>query len=376
MLLSILIPTKNHADYIESAVKGFLSFDKKITRDAEIVIVDNSVEENTHLKNISSKNIFYDWESSDLSMIENFDRAIKLARGKYICIIGDDDFFLPSIFEVAKLLDFNSIDSAMAELSPYYWPGVHTHWLKDNNRGTLEIAQKQVTPSSYNVKDGLNKVLSSGGTKYINILPSAYHGMVKKSILVSFINKYGTAFPGPSPDISNAVLLAIHGVSCYKVESFVISGAGIGSGAAEGAAHAHHGRLSDRKGFVKKIESFWPDNIPKFFCGPTMWAVSVINTLKFSGHAHLIKKLNLNFLHAACFVYHRQYSEEIFESLGKQTGSKTLKFLTGGVVLFFERVVQYFYSFLKYYKCFNILSNWTVIKGVQDTSEIVEHVRK
>lgn len=376
MLLSILIPSKNNTSCLESAVKGFLALDANLSKNSELVIVDNSDKENVYLKGINIENVVYNWNSDALDMLGNFDRSIKLASGKYICILGDDDFVLPSIFDVAKLLDENSIDSAMAELAPYYWPQVNTHWIKNNESGFLEVPKKRSKPSNYDVSKGLEKILNAGGSKYINILPSAYHGMVKRSVMESLLKKYGTAFPGPSPDISNAVLLALYGVTCYKVDPFVVSGAASGSAAAEGASHAHHGNLAERGGFINRGKVSWPASVPQFFCGPTMWSVSVIHTLQYTNNNHLVKKINSSFLHGACLAYHPHYSSEIFKSLNEQENGNVLKFSWSLFTIVTQRMNQFLSNWLKYHRTLSFLSNWKVVKNIADTTEVAKYVSK
>jgi hypothetical protein len=200
--------------------------------------------------------------------------------------------------------------------------------------------------------------------------------MVKKSVLDSLICKYGTAFPGPSPDISNAILLALHGVTCYKVWPFVVSGAAAGSAAAEGASHSHHGELDERGGFIKRGNVSWPESVPQFFCGPTMWSVSVIHTLKHANNKNLISNLNFSYLHAACLLYHPQYLMKILKSLKKQKQCSYLDFTFSLVRILTQRINQFFINWLKYHKILNFLSSWKVIKGVSDTSEVAKHVEK
>lgn len=375
MLLSILVPTKNNTVCMESAVHGFIAL-ANLTKNTELVIVDNSDKENDYLKSISNEHIVYDWSSASLDMLANFNRAITLAKGKYVCMLGDDDFVLPSIFEVAKLLDKNSIDCAMADLSPYYWPQVNTHWIRNNVNGFLEVPKRKLKPVTYDVSKGLKKILDTGGSQYINILPSAYHGMVRKSVLDTLLVKYGTAFPGPSPDISNAILLALQGVSCYKVTPFVVSGAASGSAAAEGASHAHHGELDERAGFIKRGDVSWPQNVPQFFCGPTMWSVSVIHTLNYTNNGHLTGMLNANYLHAACFAYHRQYSSKILKSLNEQKNCSLIGFAICFISVGLQRVKQYISNWFKYNKYLSFLSGWKVVQNVIDTSEVAKYVDK
>ncbi|MDA7731693.1 hypothetical protein N8867_05855, partial [Flavobacteriaceae bacterium] len=58
-----------------------------------------------------------------------------------------------------------------------------------------------------NSQEELLKVANSGGVNMFN-LPSVYHGLVKRTVLMSIFSKYDTCFPGPSPDMANGVAVA------------------------------------------------------------------------------------------------------------------------------------------------------------------------
>lgn len=374
MLLSIVIPSKNNSKYLRSAVNGFIAIADILTSEVELVIADNSDCPDQTISSIRHEQVFYHWSGLEMDILANFDSGVKMARGEYVTIIGDDDFILPKIVYVARELKHRSIDSAMAELSTYYWPGVNTHWLGVNETGVLEIHEGGWGGTEYSVVSGLNDVLRFGGTRYISLLPSVYHGMVKRNVLLNLQQTYGTAFPGPSPDISNAILLGLTGVSCYEVDSFIVSGAAVGSAAAEGASHSHHGSLNERTSFLKRGRFSWPDIVPPVFCGPTMWAVSVINTLRTSGNARLIDDLNLYHLHAAVFTYHPQYKKVTFKSL-QSLGLRNLLSLALEVSVVIQfRVQQYLCNLFKYKINSRRTTRWTVRRNIHDTSEVAKYV--
>ena len=129
-----------------------------------------------------------------------------------------------------------------------------------------------------------------GGTEYLEFLPSVYHGVIKRRLLQKIYDDIGTLFPGPSPDISNAVLNAVYGNKFVTSNnSSIISGARLGSGSAEGYMKKHHGNLKKEKMYleIKKIN----EQIPKFFCNKTIWSQSVDENFEGNKHKKFKHKL-------------------------------------------------------------------------------------
>lgn len=88
-LLSIVIATKNRQKYALSAVESILSIeDGRI----EVIIQDNSDDENlsTMLQQYKSDpRLVYRYTPPPFSSIDNFNAAVELSSGEYICLIGD-----------------------------------------------------------------------------------------------------------------------------------------------------------------------------------------------------------------------------------------------------------------------------------------------
>jgi len=376
MLLSILVPTKNNPDTLMPLVKGFENWSKKISDNVELVIVDNSDVINDLVNGLSFTNVRYIWSNDQIDMLENFDKCVGLALGDYSIIIGDDDTVLPSIVEVARDISELGVDSAMCIAGVYYWPGVNSYWESNNTAGYYMNSKTPKPPSDCNVGVGLDKLLRSGGCNYKSFLPSAYHGIVKTKILQSFIEKYGTAFPGPSPDISNAVLLGLSNVTCRFYGSFMVSGARIGSASAEGALHGHHGELAERLSYINRGEFSWPSTVPGFFCGPTMWSVSVSYTLKFAGAFDHLNKLNSAMLHGRCLVFHSNYFSLIIRSLIKQRLGVILAFPFAVGFSLFGRVAEYISNYFLHSRLLCWFSSKHVMREIHDTKELVDIVGK
>ena len=105
LVLSIVIPTKNRQKYCIGAVKQILSLNLK---NIEICIQDNS--DTAELKEIFTKKeykdiVVYNYLPGILSFVDNFSHAVALCKGKYICMIGDDDGIMPDIMHAVHYAD-------------------------------------------------------------------------------------------------------------------------------------------------------------------------------------------------------------------------------------------------------------------------------
>src|SRR5690349_17226070 len=98
-LLSIVIATKNRQKYAIHAVESILSLnDDRI----EVVIQDNSdiADLSSRLSKFKSDSrLKYRYTPPPFSSIDNFNAAVELSSGEYVCLIGDDDGINPEIIE-------------------------------------------------------------------------------------------------------------------------------------------------------------------------------------------------------------------------------------------------------------------------------------
>jgi glycosyltransferase involved in cell wall biosynthesis len=91
---SILIPTKDKEEYIGLAISSIL---RQTFRNFEIIISDNSTKKIDKLiSSFNDKRIRYYKTSKSLLLTDNWNNAISKTRGRYIILMGDDDYILPS----------------------------------------------------------------------------------------------------------------------------------------------------------------------------------------------------------------------------------------------------------------------------------------
>lgn len=315
MLLSIIIPTKNRYNTLFNVVDTILGFD--INDELEIVIQDNSDNNTKALSFIEERkrymNLRYFHEAGNLSVIENSDKAVLNSIGEYVCFIGDDDGIMPNIVKVTRWMKQNDYKALKAYKPSYYWPNQKSNYLSNDITGVLKY--KKWKENSFQViktKEALDFTLQRGGVS-IRKLPCLYHGIVERKTLDLIYKKTNTFFPGPSPDMANAVALTQVIDSYVQVHyPVVISGKSSKSTGGAGVLHQHVSRIEDVKHLPKSTARNWSPLIPKYWTGPTIWAESILKALESFENKEALERFNYNYLYAYLSVFHKKHSEEIF----------------------------------------------------------------
>ena len=103
--ISVILPNYHHSDYIKIALKELL---KQIKYIYEIIIIDDSSTDES-VKTIKkfvkfNKKIKFFRNNSNLGCIKTQNKAISLAKGKFLYFAAADDFILPDFFKMFKSL--------------------------------------------------------------------------------------------------------------------------------------------------------------------------------------------------------------------------------------------------------------------------------
>jgi hypothetical protein len=284
------------------------------TRDLEVIIHDNSGE-NSQYQAVFGDNdderLRYFFDPSPISMTENCERAVSRAEGAFVCMIGDDDGVLESVIDLARWMNAHEIEAAVVARPTYLWPGVVSVLDGAQTRGILRMPRCSGAIQVLEESDALKSVLRSGGIK-IGDLPSVYHGVISKRALDKLKSCAGTYFPGPSPDMANAIGLSAVIDRFAKVGApIVIAGVCASSGAAEGAKHIHQNEIAQKRFLPADTAVLWPAEVPFYFSGPTMYATSVVRALVATGRGELVARLRFDRLYAACAVFNPGYQERV-----------------------------------------------------------------
>jgi glycosyltransferase involved in cell wall biosynthesis len=320
-LLSIIIPTRNRQKYAISAITSILGISAP---DLELVVQDNSDSRDLEeyiLNNVDDPRLKYNYTPTPLSFVDNFDAAIGLASGKYLCLIGDDDGVNPEIIEATRWADTNDIDALKPTVSAsYLWPesGVSsTLFTNVSTNGVFTIVPfsgKVIRPDP---EVEMRKVVQTGGFKYLETeIPRLYHGIVKRECLNKVREKTGAFFGGLSPDIFAALAIANFTKNVVSIDyPLTIAGACKSSGSAESARGEHAGNLEDAPHFRYRGTYKWAEIIPRFYSVETIWADTTVAALKALGRDDILRDFNLPLLAAHCVAAHPKYKRIVLRDM-------------------------------------------------------------
>lgn len=337
MILSIIIPTKNRYTTLFSVVDMILSFN--LNEDIEIVIQDNSEINNEALdfieKRANYKNLKYYYSSESLSVIENSDKAVLNSNGEYVCFIGDDDGVMPNIVEVVQWMKTNDYKALKSYKPNYFWPNQKSNYLSNDTSGVLQYKKWSNEYKVINTQEALDYTLRKGGVT-IQMLPCLYHGIVERKTLDKIFSLANTYFPGPSPDMANAIALTqVIDQFVYVDYPVIISGKSTKSTGGAGVLHQHVAKIEDVKHLPKDTSSKWDVRIPKYWTGPTIWCESVVKVLEVFNNQKAIDKLKFEYLYAYLFVFHNKQVNQIFNNFNFK---KSITFYTMQLKIFMYRV--------------------------------------
>lgn len=277
-LLSIAIATKDREQYCIKTIQSILSFkDDRI----QITVADNS--NTTKVKEfvdaLASPQIAYLHDNSPISSIDNFNRAMEMTTGEYICLLGDDDGILPEAMDYLEWAKLNNIDSfCCKDTIPYFWPGAHPSY----ESGGLFVSKFTEGKKKVDAKKELVKLLEAGIVNYMFFdLPKSYHGFVKKDIMLEIKERSGNFYGALSPDIFSVVAIALSCKNHYIIDKpLTIAGVCRTSTTADQFKGLHSGELKDMPHLRnRKVPYIWDKDIPEFYSVTTIWGDSGLNSI-------------------------------------------------------------------------------------------------
>ena len=287
-LLSIVLPTKNRYEYLFPVLDASIQY--IAGSDYEIVVQDNTHDNSPAIEYFlrqTDPRIKYFHSPEPVDIVTNTNRAIMNSTGKYLVFIGDDDFVSPYILDIVGLIDSLSIQNLTYSPGNYYWPGVQfAHRSRFHRVCTMQLYKSaSIGITKKKSSDELDRVLAKGGCYYLG-LPRFYHGILSRNLLERIKSAFGgsTYFPGPSPDMSISVAIALTlDTFHYMHYPITITGVSPKSTAGMGSANAHFGRLEDRKSLPARTLELWDVHVPRFWTAYTIYAQSIHEVLSAAG---------------------------------------------------------------------------------------------
>ena len=300
LLLSIVIPTFERYEYLRECLKAAVSI---VSEEIEFVVQDNTKDNEEivpFIERMGDKRIKYYHEERRMTVSENSDQAIEHSRGKYICMIGDDDTVCSNIVDLAKCMKQYSIDTCCFGICKYIWPDLLE---QVPLLFCYEIEKTDMYFTYKNPKDLLHACLSSGVHDITN-LPRVYHAISSRRILEQIKDRTGTYFPGPSPDMANAVATMLLSSKHVQTEiPIMISGYSGKSTGGLGKRGLHKGALKGRASLPKNILEIWDNRIPRLWMGDTIWPASAITSLKAMGYESMRDEIDFSIIYASVLAH-------------------------------------------------------------------------
>ena len=304
ILVAIVIPTKNRANYAIHTIKACLN----LGQPCEIIVVDNSSNdelESNPLILLHKDKLNYIRIRESHSVVDNFNIAINAATAPYITCIGDDDLVTSAIFDVARYALINKIEAVNFSFPiTYWWPDFRHRRRGDIDAGKLLVEVYSGIVSKLDPIKELEKAMFKLGTGPLN-MPKAYTGLVSRELVQRTSQKYGNLFGGVSPDVYSSTLLAYECKNFVHIDYPVIV-PGLSGGSTSGASSngKHIGKLSEHEHITAFKNLKWDVRVPDFYSVPTVWGYSMLVALSI---LNLDVKANLFSLYAKCFIYHKAY---------------------------------------------------------------------
>lgn len=290
-LLSIVIPTRNRAFFAERAARQVLEIgDPRI----QVIVQDNSDEPGLedNLKDLTDSGaLTYVYHPGMLSFVDNFEAAVTLAQGEYVCVIGDDDGVAPGIIEVVEWAARHLVEAVVPSLDVvYYWPG-SVDKARAHLAGSLVVSTPNWTARLGDPRRAVVRLARRGGLDYTTLpLVKIYHGIVRRELIEEVWRTYGKCFGGLSPDIYSAVVLSLVAKSVVIIGwPLTIPGICRTSGSGDSASGKHTGRLQDAPHFNGHEGYRWSRGVPAVYCVETIWADSMLAALRDMGQSSLIE---------------------------------------------------------------------------------------
>ncbi len=369
-ILSIVIPTKNRSEYAIKSIESCLRING---REFELIVEDNSTNNDLEkrIAILNDDRLSYRHNNLPIDMNSNFENAIDRASGDYVAVIGDDDSVSNHIVKIAKWCKERNIDSLITSRpSDFVWPDSTSQRLGNLMTGKLVIRRFSGKVKYPNIEYNLVKCLRSGVADYYSI-PRLYYGLVKKEALQQLKSEIGCIFPGPSPDMANAIALCfVINNLCWIDYPVFIPGVGAKSGAGLGAQNKHTGKLDEWSHLSKVYIDNWSSFIPKIFAGQAIWAEDAIQALEKMKHQEYIKYLNLESVYARCYIKHRSFRKEIRECYKNNKNFSYYNFCIESIKFTLLRFISLFNNLYIYRLKPSHISIYSNINDIYEASRI------
>ncbi len=313
-ILSVAIPTHNRERYAKAAIRSLLALPDP---DIEIVVSDTSHDQSLREALeaeglLTDGRLIYQKPTVQLDMTGNHNAALARCRGRYVCLIGDDDTVTPELPQAARWAASRDLDVLVPNVvASYVWPDFRSRYFGSAHAGRLYFskdlnANVQVIDAGVALESALRDA-----TQGTDGLPKLYHGLASRDLLEQIRQSTGNYVHGSSPDMSLAIALT---QVCRKFLTvnypLTVPGASGGSNTGRSAMNQHKGRMGADSQTRAFLTQGWSKGVPRFYSVETVWAHAALDTLQIMAPER-VTDFNYARLIAACRLRHPEYCDAI-----------------------------------------------------------------
>ena len=169
-LVSVIIPSYNHKQYVTKAIKSVFS---QTYKNIELIVIDDGSKDDSVKKILELKELysFKFIARKNRGLANTLNQAIKLAKGLYITVLASDDYYLPKRIEHAV----NHLNLLSKEVVAVFTDG---YIVAANNRKICLFSDAYPRPligSAYNNLLHANWIPAMGVTYRANVLKNTMY---------------------------------------------------------------------------------------------------------------------------------------------------------------------------------------------------------
>jgi len=160
---SVLMPTYNRAHLLPYAIKSVL---QQSFEDFELIVCNGGSTDNTRevVKNFDDSRLHYVEAREKLSIGDNYLLALSHSTGEYITFLGDDDAFVPTMFEeVKKIINEKQAQIVGFRFANYYHDDYVESFYHRIGANTLQIQPFTNEVTEFTATEAINNLYQFHG---------------------------------------------------------------------------------------------------------------------------------------------------------------------------------------------------------------------
>lgn len=203
--LTVIIPTKNRQDTAVTAAQLAAAVGPP---DVVEVIVHDCSDDSSLRDRLAGhglrERVRYVHADEPLSMTENWNRALALANGEYVIVIGDDDAISSQILSVVRWARARGLPAVTGTRSGCYW---YPDFSDPTRAGKLRLPRfSGATTIRRDMRALLLECIGTGDLYHR--LPMIYHCVINRAVLAQLRQQTGVYVAGVAPDVYSAFAIA------------------------------------------------------------------------------------------------------------------------------------------------------------------------